>query len=174
LIVIICGLPGVGKSMLAKNLAPLVNATVLSSDKIRKELFSNPTYSPFERKIVYDVMILAAKYLNDSKVNCILDATFNMDRSRMEIKERLELDDRQFQVIECFCPEEITISRLESRKDDYSDATIEVYQKMKRIYEHVSVDHIIADTTRDPKENAQKIADEIIRRSGTNATNPSW
>lgn len=154
-------MPGVGKSTLAKKIAPMVNAIILSSDKIRKELFPNPTYSSFERKLVYDVMIMLAKYLNEARCNCILDATFNREDSRMEIKERLHLDDRQFKIIECSCPEEVVISRLGSRKDDYSDATLEVYQKMKKIYESVKVDHIIANTMLDPEENAHKITEEI-------------
>jgi predicted kinase len=164
LIVIICGLPGVGKSTLAKNLAPMINATILSSDKIRKELFPNPTYSPFERKLVYDVMIILAKYLNQVRCNCILDATFNKEDSRLEIREKLQLNDRQFQIVECFCTEEVIISRLKSRKYDYSDATIEVYQKMKKIYEPVKVDHITIDTTLPPQENSQRIVEEIKRK----------
>ncbi|MDR3783022.1 MAG: AAA family ATPase [Candidatus Nitrosotalea sp.] len=161
MIVIICGLPGVGKSTLAKNLAPMINAIILSSDKIRKELFSNPTYSPFERKLVYDIMIILAKYLNEARCNCILDATFNREDSRMEIKEKLHLNDKQFHIIECFCPEEVVLSRLKFRKDDYSDATIEVYQKMKKIYEPVKVEHVIVDTTLDTQENSHRIIEEI-------------
>ena len=36
MIIIICGLPGVGKTTVAKGLAPLINAVVLATDKIRK------------------------------------------------------------------------------------------------------------------------------------------
>jgi predicted kinase len=165
LIVVICGLPGVGKSTLAKSLAPMISATILSSDKIRKELFPNPTYSPFERKLVYDVMIILAKYLNESKINCILDATFNREDSRMEIREKLQLGNKQFHIVECLCHEEIVISRLKDRKDDYSDATIEVYQKMKKIYEPVRVDHIVVDTTLSPKENAEMVTIQIKIKS---------
>jgi predicted kinase len=165
LIVVICGLPGVGKSTLAKSLAPMISATILSSDKIRKELFPNPTYSPFERKLVYDVMIILAKYLNESKINCILDATFNREDSRMKIKEKLQLGNKQFHIVECLCHEEIVISRLKDRKDDYSDATIEVYQKMKKIYEPVRVDHIVVDTTLSPKENAEMVTIQIKIKS---------
>jgi predicted kinase len=42
LIVLFSGLPGVGKTKLANELAPLIKAVVLSTDKIRKELISNP------------------------------------------------------------------------------------------------------------------------------------
>jgi predicted kinase len=167
LIVIICGLPGVGKSTLAKSLAPLIKATILSSDKIRKELFLNPTYSPFERKLVYDVMIILADYLKKAECNCILDATFNREESRLEIIEKLQLDEGQFHIIECSCPEEVVISRLKSRKEDYSDATIEVYQKMKKIYEPVQVDHINVDTTLPPQENSQRVVDEIKIKTRT-------
>ena len=37
MIIIICGLPGVGKTTLAKEIAPLVDAVLLSTDKIRKD-----------------------------------------------------------------------------------------------------------------------------------------
>lgn len=143
----------------------MINATILSSDRIRKELFPNPTYSSFERKLVYDVMFMLAKYLNEAKCNCILDATFNREDSRMEIKERLQLDDRHFKIVECSCPEEVIISRLKSRKNDYSDATLEIYQKMKKIYEPVKMDHIVSDTTFDPEENARKISENIVKNS---------
>lgn len=158
MILVICGLPGVGKSTLAYSLAPLIGATVLSSDKIRKELFPSPTYSQFERKLVYDVMIIIAKYLRDAGVSCILDATFNRENSRSEVRQRLGLGDAEFQIIECVCPEEVARSRLESRKDDYSDATTTVYSNMKKIYEPVRTAHITIDTTRSPDENAAVIA----------------
>ena len=109
-------------------------------------------------------MIVLAKYLNEAKCNCILDATFNRENSRLEIKEKLQINETQLQIVECFCSEEVIISRLKSRKDDYSDATIEVYQKMKKIYEPVKVDHIVVDTALSPQENSQIIVEEIKRK----------
>jgi len=37
MLVIVCGLPGVGKTTFAKKLAPMLNAIVLSTDKIRRD-----------------------------------------------------------------------------------------------------------------------------------------
>ncbi len=165
MLVIICGLPGVGKTTLAKSLAPLIEGIVLSSDKIRKELFPNPTYSQTEQNTVFDAMINGAKNLNDAETNCILDATFNREQSRIEVKNKLGLSDNQFHIIECVCREDITMSRLESRKNDYSDATIEVYQKMKIIREPVKLEHITLDTITPPEENARKALDYISKRS---------
>ena len=165
MLVIICGLPGVGKTTLAKSIAPLIDGTVLSSDKIRKELFPSPTYSQSEQKAVFDTMLTTAKNLSDTGTNCILDATFNKEQSRTEVKNRLGLADNQFHVIECSCPEDIVMSRLESRKNDYSDATVQVYQKMKSIREPVKVEHITLDTALPPEENARKAMEYISKRS---------
>gem|GEM_PF-3571495 len=38
MIILLCGYPGVGKTTLANELRPLINAIILSKNKIRKEL----------------------------------------------------------------------------------------------------------------------------------------
>jgi len=162
MLVIVCGLPGVGKTTFAKKLAPLINAVILSTDKIRKELIASPTYEKKERKIIYDVMILLAKYLHGSGTNCILDATFNKEDSRTEVKKKLGIQDEIFFVIECSCSENVIISRIKERKNDYSDADVEVYQKMKKIYEPVKEKHITIDTTLDPEKNAKLVSNKIL------------
>jgi len=165
LLIIITGLPGVGKTTLAKSLAPLVNGQVLSTDKIRKELFPSPTYSQLEQREVFDAMISAAKDLTNAGTNCILDATFNREQSRVEVKNKLGLTDNQFHIIECICQEDLAMSRLESRKNDYSDATVEVYQKMKIIREPIEAEHLTLNTKFPPDENARKATDYILKRT---------
>ena len=91
--------------MLAKNLAPLIDASLLSSDKIRKELISKPKYTSNEKKLIYDILILIAKYLHDAGLNCILDATFNTKRSRKELTEQLDITSQHIHMVECICPE---------------------------------------------------------------------
>jgi len=162
MLVIVCGLPGVGKTTFAKKLSPLINAIVLSTDKIRKELIPLPTYEKEERKLIYNVMILLAKYLHDSGTNCILDATFNKEYSRTEVKKKLGIPDKNFFVIECMCPENIVIPRIKNRRDDYSDAGIEVYQKMKKNYEPVKGKHLTIDTSLDPDKNAKLVSTKIL------------
>ena len=162
LIIVVCGLPGVGKSSLAKDLAPLTNAVILSSDKIRKELFPKPTYSKQEVKLIYDVMILLAKYLYRAGINCIIDATFNKEKSRTELKNKLMLPEEELRIVECICPEDAVVSRLKSRKNDYSDADLRIYKRMKKNYELILEDHIVIDTCQSSsKANAEKIAGQL-------------
>ena len=161
MIVFICGLPGVGKTRLANELAPLINAVVLSTDKIRKELIPKPTYTNEEKKLIYDVMLLVARYLhNEAGLNCILDATFNTEESRRTAREKLAGNaPEQIYMVECICPEDVIISRLKARKEDYSDADIEIYRKMKKVYEPIREEerHIVIDTNQDLKISAEEI-----------------
>ena len=89
------------KDIFTNKLSSYLNATVLSTDKLRKELFEKPTYTAWERTLIYDVLFLLAKYLHSSGISCILDGTFNMEKSRSEVKEILKLADEQFHIIEC-------------------------------------------------------------------------
>ena len=169
MIVLFCGLPGVGKTSLANELAPLINAIVLSTDKIRKEVISKPTYTKEEKGLIYDVMLLVARYLHDAAgINCILDATFNTEKSRRTAIEKLvNVSSDQIYIVECICPEDVVITRLKARKGDYSDADIDIYRKMKQLYEPVKEmeKHIVIDTSQDPKMNAEQIKTWIFRKA---------
>ena len=160
-----CGLPGVGKTTIARQLAPLINGVVLSTDKIRKELFCKPSYRRRERKLIYDILFLLAKYLCNSNVSCILDATFSKERSRQEIRNKLNPCSKEISIIECICPEDIVIARLNRRKYDFSDADFSVYKNMKRIYEPVEEEHVIVDTSKSSIIDIERIAKNILNRS---------
>lgn len=157
MIIVICGLPGTGKTTIAKKLAPTIDAIVLSTDKIRKEIIPNLTYRREERELIFNVMVLLAKYLHSSGKSCILDATFNREFSRNQVKNDLKVSENQFFIVECTCPEKIILSRLENRKNDYSDADASVYWQMKKIYEPVTSNHITIDTSLDSEYNVKLI-----------------
>ncbi len=163
LIVIICGLPGVGKTSLAAFLAPLINAVVLSSDKVRKELIARPSYSKQEVKLIYDLILVIASYLHDAGLDCIVDATFNKRKSRDRFKKRFP--DSQIIIVECICPESTAVQRLKSRKKDYSDADISIYKRMKRYYEPILEDHITVDTSQSSLRTiAKQVTNQISNR----------
>lgn len=161
MIVIICGLPGVGKSSLSAHLAPLIDAVVLSSDKVRKELIARPTYSKAEVKLIYNLISLIAKYLHNAGLNCIIDATFNREKLRKQFKRKLELPDEQVRIVECISQENIIIQRLMARKKGYSDADFSVYKRMKKNFQPIREAHITVDTSQLPLDT---IARETAKR----------
>jgi predicted kinase len=161
LIILICGYPGVGKTTLANELGPLINAVILSTDKIRKELIDKPNYSEEEKKLIYNILLLIAKYLHNSGINCILDATFNNQKAIEDIKKGLNLTDDQFKIVECICPEELIISRIQNRKMGYSDADVSIYRMIKENYEPIQEKHIIVDTSQSLKKIVAEVANRI-------------
>lgn len=162
MIVIICGLPGVGKSSLSAHLAPLIDAVVLSSDKVRKELIARPTYSKAEVKLIYNLISLIANYLHNAGLNCIIDATFNREKLRKEFKRKLKLPDEQVRIVECISQENIIIQRLMARKKGYSDADFSVYKRMKKNFQPIREAHITVDTSQLPLDTiARETANRI-------------
>ena len=161
MIILICGYPGVGKTTIAHELASLINAVVLSTDKIRKELIDNPNYGEEEKGTIYKIFILIAKYLHNTRVNCILDATFYTQKSREDVKTRLNLKNYQYKIIECICPEELVISRLIKRKNDYSDADISTYKMIRKIYEPIKEKHITIDTSQSLKKTIAEVVNRL-------------
>ena len=153
------------KNNISKRTCTLINAVILSSDKIRKELIPKPTYTRQEVKLIYDVMMLIAKYLYNAGINCIIDATFNKQKSLSELKKKLMIPEKKLCIIECVCPEDIVTSRLKSRRNDYSDADFSIYERMNKAYEPILEDHIVVDTCQfSSKTNAKEIAFQIKRK----------
>ena len=165
MIILICGYPGVGKTTLANELGPLINAVILSTDKIRKELIDKPNYREEEKKLIYNILLLIAKYLHNNGINCILDATFNNQKAIEDIKKGLNLTDDQFKIVECICPEELIISRIQNRKSGYSDADVSIYRMIKENYEPIKEKHITVDTSQPLQNIVAEVANRIKNES---------
>jgi predicted kinase len=75
LLVLMVGLPGAGKSTLARRLAPAIDAVVLESDALRQRFFTPPTYARRESKLLFGAMREAAHGLLQRNVSVIIDAT---------------------------------------------------------------------------------------------------
>jgi predicted kinase len=79
-LIVLVGLPGSGKSHLAQEIAKKEQATILSSDDIREELFGDASKQK-KTAIVYETLYERAKSLLLSGKNVVIDAT-NIDRNK--------------------------------------------------------------------------------------------
>ena len=74
-LVVLCGLPGTGKSHFARELATRAPFVWLSSDRTRKLLVARPIYSRREHRRVFAAMhVLTRGYLRDGH-SVVFDAT---------------------------------------------------------------------------------------------------
>jgi predicted kinase len=108
--------------------------------------------------------MLIAKYLHQSGINCILDATFNTKYSREE--KKLNLSSQQICIVECIGPEDTDSSRIKNRKGGYSDANDNIYRSMKANYQPLEEEHIVVDTSKEtPGMSAEKIINHLSRKN---------
>jgi predicted kinase len=122
----VCGLPGTGKTTVAKQLASLTGGIVLRTDEIRRQILDDPKYTPEEKKKVYDAMFKTAESMLRTGIDIILDATFYKRERREEAMQIAKKSGKKIVIIEVKCDESQVSERLKKRKGDLSDADFEV------------------------------------------------
>ena len=148
-LIIVCGLPGTGKTTIAQEIAKKIKASHLNIDSIRKRLFKKPKYTYFESALVYRVLFLIAEELLKKKINVVLDATFVFKFSRDEAKELAKKYKTQFKIIEAKCQKKILLKRIRKRKKTraLSDADEKVYFKIKKEFQPIKKKHFVIDNS---------------------------
>jgi hypothetical protein len=139
------GLPGVGKTYVARRLAERIDAFHLLSDSIRKQLLGIPVgerrfegvgkgiYKGNIGKKTYDEMMRRAQVFLSAGYSVIMDATFLHDDSRNRARAAAAKVGAPALFVFADCPERIVKSRLRRRaiEHSFSDANIDVYRAMK-------------------------------------------
>ena len=161
MLVLVCGLPATGKSTVSRNIAGKLKATILSTDIIRKQLFSKPTYSSEEKRLIYKAMFLVAEYLLRSDRNVVLDGTFYKRSLRQKVYNVSKKTGSRLAVVECRATNnniKRRMSRRSKRKNDLSDADYEVYKKIRGEFEPINRKHLVLDTSKSKQKNIEEIS----------------
>jgi predicted kinase len=145
MIVFVFGLPGTGKSFFASRLAKMINASYLNSDKLRKELFAQRTYSYNEKKVVYDTMLDKTKEAIATGQNLVLDATFHKKETRDTFIKQLS-DQGEVFYIRLHSGERTIKERLKKSRP-YSEADFEVYKLIQQQWEPFNEPHLVLEST---------------------------
>jgi predicted kinase len=87
LLVMLYGLPGSGKSFFSRQTSELLNIPIISSDRIRYELFEKPTYSKEEQQIVFNLMTMMLEEYARSGMSAIFDVSLNRMADRKVLRE---------------------------------------------------------------------------------------
>ena len=166
-LVILSGLPGTGKTFFSHILEERLPIVAIRTDEIRKTLFQQPTYAPEESYWVYQVCHRLIEELLRQGVGVIFDATNLSERGREDLYAIAERTGARLVIVLVVAPEEVVRERLlgrhAGRRDsrDRSDATWEIYERMKSSVERIRRPHYVVDTSQNPQQVAERLAREL-------------
>jgi predicted kinase len=155
LLVAMMGLPGCGKTTLARQIAAALPAIILDKDTVRAALFP-PTeieYSTQQDDFCLNVMQQTAAYLLDKGRTVIIDGR--------PFSKRYQVDDLvdfchkglyPLKIIECVCSDENARQRLEADIADHrhlaGNRTFAMYLATKAKAEAIVIPHLVVNTDR--------------------------
>lgn len=162
-LVMLTGLPGTGKSNLARQLAEVLPFAIVESDQVRKILFPQCEYTGEESQWVHRTCHALMDKLLLKGVRVIYDAT-NLHERHRELVYRLA-DGREVKliVVKVVSPEAVASQRLRNRQadvtddDDVSDADVKVYRRMSRRVDPIRRNHVVVDTSQDLRPAITKL-----------------
>ncbi len=175
-LILVTGLPGTGKSVLAKELVRFLPSKpiYLSTDNVRRKLFDfsdhhyrefgKDFYSLQNRKLVYNALNLIADILISQNLSVVVDGTFYSQETRKPLLEISNKYNCKLIVIKTTCSEETVKQRMKNRKleeKEISDAGFNIYLEIKKRFEPIIVQHLVVNTEKDLKINLQEVGKYI-------------
>jgi predicted kinase len=154
-IVLLAGLPGTGKSTVARALAEQVGGVVLNKDDLRAQLFPKEfvEYSTEQDDFVQELLLRTAGYLltRYPKLTVFLDGrTFSRTYQIRNVIEAAERLGTPWRIIECVCAERIAKGRIEhGKKHPAKNRTVELYLKIRDEFEAIALPKVVMDTGRE-------------------------
>ena len=159
MIIIISGLPGTGKSTLARALAKKWDVPYFNTDMIRKEFFfGEDKYSFQSREAIYLELKkrVVLSYPNFSTV--IVDGTFYKEKLRRKFIKGLP---EPLVWIEIVASEDDARDRISTPRE-YSEADNEVYNRLSGQFEPLLTPHLILNASQFGSDEMVHEAEEYI------------
>jgi predicted kinase len=174
-LVLVGGLPGTGKSTLARGIGEVSGAVVLRSDVVRKELaglapeqpagadYEHGIYTPAATASVYQELVRRAEDALRRGETVVLDASWTDEAVRADA--RRVADETSSDVIElrCVAPVEVTAARMAARAaagGDASDADAAIAAAMAATADPWPTS-VALDTVADPEDVLQAAVSHI-------------
>ncbi|MBI4312950.1 MAG: AAA family ATPase, partial [Chloroflexi bacterium] len=173
-LLITVGLVGTGKSTVAQAVAERLDAAVVSSDALRKELTGlEPTerhfepwgqglYSPEMTERTYAALLERAREHLESGRSVVLDASYRKTAWREGPRRLAQELGAQVWALEVVCPRALVLQRLERRLaagPSVSDGRPEILTAQEQDFDPVGPGwpHLVVDTARPIEENVQAV-----------------
>lgn len=163
MIIIVCGLPGSGKSYFASRLAGEINSEYVNSDRLRKDMFQSRTYSEQEKTAVYNAMLERMNEAINNQRNLVIDATFHYSKIRQRFITKAA-GKANIIFIEVRADENLIKERLKAKRE-YSEADFEIYQLIRSKWEDLREPYLLLESTNENIDNMLEIAAQYLHKN---------
>lgn len=168
-VIVLSGLPGVGKSRLARELANQAAITVISSDRVRRILVADPTYSDKEHAFIHAVCLSLARHGLGQGNTVVLDSTNLRHQHRQRYQDLARRHHVPCHLVLLECDEAIVRVRLQRRTrgegTDGSTADERVYEVLRGTVEPVNDRHVCVRGDGDVRAAARTVLSLLGRES---------
>ena len=154
--VIMAGLPGTGKTTLARALASELAGVVLSKDEVRAALFPGALtdYSREQDGLCFDAVLRAAEYLARRRRTewIFLDGrTFSRAAQVEQVVRAAEAAGCEWKILHLTAPDEVAESRLAAARGNHpaGNRDVELFREIKARFEPIVYPKLEIDTSRE-------------------------
>lgn len=172
-LVVVCGLPGVGKTTVAERVARGLDARLLRTDVVRNERFAAPAYTDAETRTVYDALLDRARRSLAAGRSVVLDGTFRDAGDRRRARAVAQDADAGFTIVLVECDESVVASRIASRSGDESDADFAVHTRLREEFDPVELDHVTVRNSGALERTRRRIDRLVVAGQPPGAAAPS-
>ena len=153
MLILIAGLPGTGKTTIAKAYAKKYGAVHFNSDQLRRELGLWGNYRPEDKARVYEELFAQTKAALSAGKTVVVDSTFYRADLRKDFMELTESQGVGIKWILATAPSDILHQRVAAPRPD-SEAGEMVLEKILSEFEPLEVPHLTVDTSTTSPEAA--------------------
>jgi predicted kinase len=168
-LVVMVGLPGTGKSHLAREIARRVPVDIVETDDIRLRLAPRPEYTADENRQVFGAAHGQLASLLNRGRSVVFDATNIFESGRRTLYRLADRAGARLLIVRTVAPDEVVERRLRDRTTgadsaDRSEAGWEVYIRMKAEFKEIQRPHLVVDTSMELEPAVREIAQFVRGR----------
>ena len=171
MLVILAGLPGTGKSTLARAVAARSGAFVLDKDAVRAALFPPALieYSREQDDFVLRVMLKVAGWMvrRDPRAIVVIDGRpFSQKYQLDQVIHFAEWVKTPWRIVECTCPEAIVRERIASDAHPAADRNFELYERVRSEWQPIEREKLVLRCELAAAGNAARVM-EYLTHAGS-------